>query len=223
MSPYPTRRWRCAAVSLCTVLAACAGASRPLPGQDTTAVAPPPAPAPADTGELPPGYGTLRRDEIVIRFGTPQIELQVLPLDEEVIRLLAPDTYRSLAALVESQRAAVDSAARRAAVRDPTLMLVTVVGLVGQARFTPEDLTVTSRGRLFRPVGIVPLSPVWSTQQLDARDQTRAIYLFEDGILLRDPLTVTYAGIAIDSWARAVRTLERERARVRARAETPDQ
>lgn len=221
MNPPPSNLgWPAGAVALVIATAACGGAPRPLPGQDSSAVTP--APAPADTGEVPAGHGTLRRDDIVIRFATPQIELQVLPLDEGVIRLLAPDTYRSLASLLESQQAALASATQRAGVRDPTVMLVTVVGLAPQARFAPEELTVTSRGRLFRPVGIVPLSPVWGTQQLDAREQARAVYLFEDGILLRDPLTVTYGGIANDSWARAVRTLERERARVRARAEAPE-
>ncbi len=42
---------------------------------------------------IPPGYGTLKRDEIVVRFTTGTVEIQFLPLDEHVIRLLATDTY----------------------------------------------------------------------------------------------------------------------------------
>src|SRR5437867_4096551 len=46
---------------------------------------------------LPIGYGTLKRDDIVVRFATDQLEIQILPLAEYVIRLLAPDTYQGLA------------------------------------------------------------------------------------------------------------------------------
>jgi hypothetical protein len=135
-----------------------------------------------------------------------------------VIRLLAPDTYRSLEQLLQSRRAAIDSAAQRAGVASPTLVMVTFYGLLPAARFTPEDVNVTSRGRLFRPIGIVPLSPTWSSQQLDAREQAVAIYLFDEGIGFRDALTVSYQSQSNDSWSRAVSALDRERARVLARA-----
>ena len=167
---------------------------------------------------VPAGFGTLRRDDIVVRFQTDQVELQFLPLSEHVIRLLAPDTYKSLEQLLQSRRAAVDSAAERAGVTNPTLVMVTFFGLLPGARFTPEDVNVTSRGRLFRPVGIVPLSPTWSSQQLGVREQAVAIYLFEDGISFRDALTVSYQTQSNDSWSHAVSALDRERARALARA-----
>lgn len=170
---------------------------------------------------IPAGYGTLRRDDITVRFATAQLEIQVLPLDEQVIRLLAPDTYRSLTSLKQQQRPALDTAAQRAGVARPTLVMVSFFGLVPQARFTPEDVNITSRGRLFRPVGIVPLSPGWDSQQLEARQQAVALYLFEEGISFRETLTVSYQGLANDSWERSVRALERERARVEQRARAP--
>src|SRR5437867_11327754 len=123
---------------------------------------------------LPAGFGTLKRDDIVVRFATDQLEIQVLPLAEQVIRLLAPDTYRSLAQLLKTKGRAVADAAQRAGVDRPTLVMVTFFGLLPQARFSPEDVNVTSRGRLFRPVGIVPLSPRWSSYQLDAHEQAVA-------------------------------------------------
>jgi len=131
---------------------------------------------------IPPGYGTLRRDDVVMRFSTGTVEIQVLPLDEQVIRLLAPDTYRSLSRLVQSRTDDIADAAGRGATQNPTLVMVTFLGVVPQARFNPEELFITSRGRLFRPIGIVPLSPTWSSFQLDARQQAAAIYLFEPGI-----------------------------------------
>ena len=174
---------------------------------------------------IPVGYGTLRRDDVVMRLATGTVEVQVLPLEQQVIRLLATDTYRSITQLVWSRSDDIREAAARGGTEHPTLMLVTFLGDVPQARFNPEDLTVTSRGRLFRPIGIVPLSPTWSSFQLDARQQAAAIYLFEPGISVREQLTVGYQGLSTDAWTRALRLLDQERARVKARAQleaTPD-
>jgi hypothetical protein len=167
---------------------------------------------------VPVGYGTLRRDEIAMRFQTAQVEIQVLPLDEQVIRLLAPDTYRSLVQLVQSRAQEIRVAGERSGIEYPVLVMVTFLGVVPQARFNPEELNITSRGRLFRPVGIVPLSPTWSSYQLDARQQAVAIYLFEPGISVREDMLVTYLGQASAAWVRSLRLLDQERARVKARA-----
>lgn len=171
--------------------------------------------AQADT--VPPGFGTLRRDEITVRLATDDVELQVLPLAESVIRLLAPDTYRSLHALVASRRAEI-AAAVPVGVRDPTLVMVTFFGVAPQARFTPEDVQLQSRGRVYHPLAIVPLAPNWSSLQLDLRQQAVAIYLFDEGISLRETLTVSYGTQRSDAWGRAVRLLDQERARAMARA-----
>ncbi len=168
---------------------------------------------------IPPGFGTLRRDDIVARFSTGTLEIQVLPLDEQVIRLLAPDTYRSLAQLVRSRAADLAAAAARGSTPSPTLVMVTFLGVVPGARFNPEELNITSRGRLFRPIGMVPLSPTWSSNQLEARQQAAAIYLFEPGISVREELTVSYQGLSSGAWTRSLRLLDQERARVRARAQ----
>jgi hypothetical protein len=167
---------------------------------------------------VPARYGTLRRDDIVVRLATGTIEVQVLPLDEQVIRLLAPDTYRSLTQLEQSRAAEITEAAARGGTENPTLVMVTFLGVVPQARFNPEDLTITSRGRLFRPIGIAPLSPTWSSFQLDARQQAAAIYLFEPGSSVREQLTVSYQGQSSDAWSHSLRLLDQERARVKARA-----
>jgi hypothetical protein len=166
---------------------------------------------------LPAGLGTLRRDDIVVRFATDQLAIQVLPLAETVIRLLAPDTYASLTHLLKSKRAEIAAAAARAGVTRPTLVMVTFLGVVPQARFNPDDLSITSQGRLYRPVGIVPLSPQWSSYQLDAREQAIAIYLFEEGISLHETLSVSYQDVTNDAWQGILPVLDRERSRVLAR------
>jgi hypothetical protein len=198
---YTSARRHVGTILLCLVIRGVVPTCR-LAGQDT----------------LPAGFGTLRRDDIVIRFATPNVEIQVLPLDQQVIRLLAPDTYRSLNQLIQSKAADLADAEARGGTQNPTLVMVTFLGVVPQARFQPEELTITSRGRLFRPVGIVPLSPTWSSFQLDARQQAAAIYLFEPGISVREELTVTYEGQSSDAWTRSLRLLDQERARVKARA-----
>jgi hypothetical protein len=170
---------------------------------------------------IPPGYGTLRRDDVAVRLATGTIEVQVLPLDEQVIRLLAPDTYRSLAQLVQSRADEIAEAAARGGTEHPTLVMVTFLGVVPGARFNPEELFITSHGRLFRPIGIVPLSPTWNSFQLDARQQAAAIYLFEPGISFAEQLTVSYQGQSSDAWSHSLRLLEQERARVKARALVP--
>ena len=185
------------AVLLATLIAA------PLAAQDT----------------IPAGFGTLKRDDIVVRFATGALEIQCLPLDEQVIRLLAPDTYRSLTQLIASRQDDITAATERAGVDKPTLVLVTFFGLVPQARFNPEDLNISSRGRLFRPAGIVPLSPTWGSYQLESRQQAVAIYLFEGGITFRESLAITYQGLTNETWGRALRLLDQERSRVRARAQ----
>jgi hypothetical protein len=178
-----------------------------------------PLTAPGDT--VPAGFGSLRRDDIVLQFATDQLQLQVLPLDERVIRLLAPDTYRSLEQLLQSRQAEITDAARRAGLTSPTLVMVTFYGLAPGARFTPEDVQLQSRGRLFRPAAVVPLSPTWNTLQLDQRQQAVAIYLYDEGITWFEDLSASYQSAPPATWSRALQLLQRERARVQARAQTP--
>lgn len=169
---------------------------------------------------VPKGYGSLRRDDIVIQLNTGQVQIQVLPLTEGVIRLLAPDTYTSLSSLIASKQTDITNAARRVGALNPSLALVTFNGLAQGARFAPEILQVLSRGRLYPPATIVPLSPSWSTYQLDQRQQAMAFYLFEDGINWRDEqLVVQYGTTQTASWGNAVRKLDQEEQRVIARAQ----
>jgi len=167
---------------------------------------------------LPVGFGSLRRDDIAVQLATDQVAIQVLPLRESVIRLLAPDTYASLQSLITKHQPALDSLAQRAGERHPLPVLVTFFGLVPNGHFVPEDLDLASRGQLYRPIGIVPLSPQWSSNQLDPREQVIAIYLYDEEITLGQDLTVSYGSLSSDSWSHAVRLLDQERARVLSRA-----
>jgi glycosyltransferase involved in cell wall biosynthesis len=190
------------AALLCGALLAGAGAApAPLRAQDS----------------IPGGYGSLKRDDIAVRLTTDQVEVQVLPLDEQVIRCLAPDTYRSLSTLIAGRRSAIDSIAQRAGTARPTLVQVTFYGLVANAQFSPEVINIQSRGQLFRPLGAVPLSPRWSSYQLAAREQATAIFVFDEGISFREDVTFTYGPLSSAQWSRSARLLDQERARVRSR------
>lgn len=169
-------------------------------------------PAGAQDELPPPGFGTLRQDEVAVLLSTENLRIRVLPLDERIIRLLSPDTYRSLSELLHSRGAALspDSA---------TAFVVTFFGIQPQVRFSPDELYVTSQNVFFRPIRIIPLSPRWSEYQLDQRQQATAIYLFQPGIVLLQPFTVSYGSLTSGAWDRSLRLLERERARVLARAQ----
>lgn len=180
-----------------------------------------PPTAPGDT--VPPGFGSLRRDDIVLRFATDQLQLQILPLDERVIRLLAPDTYSSLEQLIRSRQRDITDAAARAGLTSWTLVMVTFYGQVPGARFTPEDVQLQSRGQAFRPEAIVPLSPTWNTLQLDQRQQAVGLYLYDAGITWFEDLSASYQTSPQVPWSRSLQLLQRERARVQARAQTPTQ
>jgi hypothetical protein len=201
---------RRALIAVAAALTAAAAGVRtaPLAGQEIRAEDVPPS-----------GFGTLKVDDIALLFSTQEVRVRVLPLDERVIRLLAPDSYESLSGLKRLTAADVDSAARSFGITAPTLFLVSFFGLKERAPFTPEDLTVQSRGRFFRPFAFVPMSPRWGERQVDFRESVVAVALYEPGIaLFDDQLLVSYGSVTTNAWITIARLLDRERAAVLSRA-----
>ena len=169
--------------------------------------------------ELPPaGFGTLGQDDIGVSLRTPDFVIGIMPLNEGVIRLLAPDTYRSMHRLLESKANDIADAARRNGISDPAVFLVSFFGTQTRARFEAEALTITGQSRLYRPRAFLPLSPSFGDRQVSLRETATAIYIYEDGLRLTDPFTVGYDGVSTGQWERILRTLDRERAAVVARA-----
>ena len=186
-----------------------------------TLVAARPVSAQVGTGAgvtLPPGgFGSLTQNDLALRIRTPDVEVRFVPLDARVTRLLAKDSWESLRSVVESKRSAIDSVANASGVSRPGLALVTFFGQRVNARFDPQTLTVSARSREFRPLGIVPFSGRFTSQQLNVREQVSAIYLFEEDLPVNDSFTVLYAGLSSDDWQGKQRSLDRERARVASR------
>ena len=164
---------------------------------------------------LPPGgYGTLTQNDLALRIRTSDLDLRFVPLDPRVTRLLAKDSWESLRSVAQSRRAAIDSVADMAGVSRPGLALVTFFGQRDNARFDPQSVTVRIRGREYRPLGIVPYSGQFTSQQLAVRQQVSGIFLFEQDLPVTDSFVVLYAGQPSDDWQGKQRILERERARV---------
>jgi hypothetical protein len=180
------------------------------------------APAVAQAGEqvqaVPVSYGTLNQNDLALRVRNEDVEIRFIPLDPLVTRLLANDAFQSLRSLVVTKRRAIDSVAARAGVTDPGLALVSFFGLRPDTRFDPQTLTLLIRNRVFRPLGVIPISPKFTSQQLDAREQASAIYLFEEDIPVNDSFSLSYGSLTSEDWQTKQPILDRERARVSARA-----
>ncbi len=166
-------------------------------------------------GELPPpGYGALNQDQLSIRLASSDIEVRFVPLDERVLRLLAPDAYASLHGLVVSRQAAIDSAASASGLSTPGLALVSFFGRRSDARFDPENLSLSYHNQLWRPAAIVPYSSNFGGRQLDVRQQAIGIYLFESPLPVYEAFDVVYGSMTSNAWQDVLLRIERERNRV---------
>jgi len=95
---------------------------------------------------------------------------------------------------------------------------VSFFGLRPDVRFDPQTLTLLIRNQIFRPLGFIPLTPRFTSQQLGPREQASAIYLFEQDIPVHDSFILSYGGLQSEDWQNKQSVLDRERARVSARA-----
>ncbi|HET9985539.1 MAG TPA: hypothetical protein VFQ38_18200 [Longimicrobiales bacterium] len=207
-------------VSACASSGATSSA-RPAPGApastaDAQTAAAPPSPVQQGAGSLvPPGYGTLKQDQITVALRSgPQLLIKVTPLDESVIRLAAPDTYNRLHALAESRR----GAAERQAGAGAQLFLVSFFSYQPDVPFQPEDLQLVQQGRNLRPAAILALTPDWGRQRLGQQETQQAVYAFDSALNLNQPLTVRYGMEQSDDWSAILPVLEIERGKVEARA-----
>ncbi len=166
----------------------------------------------------PPGFGSLKQSDLALRLRNDDLEVRLVPLDPRVTRLLARDAYESLEGLVRSRRSSIDSLARVSGISTPGLALVTFFGGREGARFDPSNLNLGIRNQFLRPRGIVPISPRFTSQQLNVREQVTAIYLFDELLPVDDDFNVSYQGLLSENWQNKQRVLDRERGRVSARS-----
>jgi len=188
------------------------------PSQGTPATTAPVIEDSSDQAGIPAGFGSLRQDDIAIRLESPGLIVRAIPLDESVIRLLTPDSYRALRDLQESNRRTIDNISRRSGGRIPDLWYVSFYGLEDNARFSPMELVITSGGQDFRPVDVIPLSTGFGEQRLRQRETQSAVYVYPGDVDVDHPLKVTFQGQQSVVWEQLLQRIERERALVRARA-----
>lgn len=169
----------------------------------------------------PPGFGSLREEDVTISISlTGGLQVGAVPLDECVIRMLSPDTYRALLARKVGRRPAIDSVIRNYRLRSVSLWSVLYYGLErGEVRFSPNEFIIRNVGRDFRPLAVLPLSTGFGEYRVTQREQQRAILVFDGQIDLNQPLTALIQGTASTTdWQTVIRRVEQERAFVRSRA-----
>lgn len=204
-----------------SALSACASGAPTASAQQTTLA--PIADDSTGRGSVPVGYGTLRQDDIAIRMELPGLIVRAIPLDENLIRLLTPDSYRALRELQESNKQSIAAVTRRTGGRAPDLWYVSFYGVQPDVHFSPMELVITSSGRDFRPLEVLPLSSGFGEQRLKQREAQSAIYLYDEAIDLDQPMSVSFQNVRDESWEQVLTRIERERALVRARASHPTQ
>ncbi len=167
---------------------------------------------------IPPGFGTLRQDDIAIVLQTSTVRITAIPLDESIIRTIAPDSYRALHATLESRRQQIARLAAMRGIRDPKIWYVTFTGLTPDARFVPTDVTVTSGGRDFRPFDVIALTNGFGELRLQPNTVQRGLLLFDDQLDLSQPIIVASGTDVNTDWESILRRIDAERASIRARA-----
>jgi hypothetical protein len=92
--------------------------------------------------------------------------------------------------------------------------MVSFQGLAPNTHFTPNLLTVTVHLQPVRPIGVVAMSPAFSDQVLDVREQVTALFVFDRPLPIREAFTVSYLGGTSDDWQSRLPRLDDERARI---------
>jgi len=168
---------------------------------------------------VPVGYGSLRQEDVAIRISRGALQVQAIPLDETIIRVLSPDSYRALRELLSSRKPALDSLTRRTGLGAFSVWLVRFHGLEqGETPFSPMEFIVTSVGRDFRPIDVMPVTPGFGQQRLRQREVQQGLYVFDPQVDVNHPLTVQYETSRNTEWTVILARVERERVLVRSRA-----
>ncbi len=166
----------------------------------------------------PPGLGSLTQQDISLTIANSQLTLRFEPLNERLLRLLAPDAYRALSGLIANRSAAIDSVSRYSGSTQPGLMLVTVYGNVPDVRFDPTLVGVSVNARRIEPIGIIPLDANFNRQQLAIRTVGMGLFVFSEELPVYSPMVFTYGTVAAEGWSNKISTFDRELARVASRA-----
>lgn len=207
--------------ALLLVTGACAtagavGAQVPPPAGQTAASA-----DTLDPNWVPAGYGTLRQDDIALKTSPANgLQVRAVPLDERIIRLLSPDSYRSLRDLQTSKEQQLSAVRERNRLPSYSVWYVSFFAIEqGETRFSPQEFIISNTGRDFRPLDMVPLTPGFGEYRLKQREVQSALLVFDGQIDLNQPVTAQLETTSsVTDWNSVLQRIERERALVRSRA-----
>ena len=206
-----------------TLLAATAACA---PAQLVPAQQPPTGQASAvsdtlDPNYVPPNFGTLRQDDIALKISPSNgLQVRAVPLEERFLRLLGPDSYRSLRDLAKSKEKEINAIKDRSRLPSYSIWYVTFFALEqGETRFSPLEFIITNVGRDFRPIDVLPMTRGFGEYRLKQRETQSALFVFDGQIDLNQPLSGLLEGTrSVTDWTRVIERVERERALVRTRA-----
>ncbi|HEX3868331.1 MAG TPA: hypothetical protein VHV78_16315, partial [Gemmatimonadaceae bacterium] len=157
---------------------------------------------------IPAGYGSLKQDDISITLQPTGVRVTMIPLDESVIRVLAPDSYRTLRTVADSRRQQIMQRAAVRGVRNPRVWYVAFTGLVPDAQFDPTDVTVTSGGRDYRPFDVIALTPGFGEHRLQPREVQRCLLLFDEQVDISQPVDVAIGAERNTDWSTILQKID---------------
>lgn len=171
-------------------------------------------------GEMvPAGFGSLKRADVAISVQLEGLTVSATPLDEGILRLLAPDGYQALHALLASRTAQIEATRKRLGLASVQAWHVQFFNVQrGDARYDPRGMQLRSAGRDFRLLDVIPLVPGFESGLLPQGRRVDAVVLFDAAVALNQPLVVTLAGVSNAGWGDVLPRLERERAAIWSRA-----
>jgi hypothetical protein len=174
----------------------------------------------ANPAVVPPGFGTLRQDDMAIRLALPGgLQVRAAPMDESFIRLLSPDIYRAMTEILASKKVEIDRVKERVRMPSYSLWLLDFFAQEqGETRFSPMEIVIRNVGRDFRPLDVVPLTPGFGEYRLRQRDTQRAIFVFDGQVDPNQPLSIIVETTESGGWQAVLQRVERERVLVRSRA-----
>ncbi|MEO7521285.1 MAG: hypothetical protein ABIW79_05660, partial [Gemmatimonas sp.] len=174
-----------------------------------------------DPNYVPAGFGSLKQDDIALKLAPGSgLQVRAVPLDERLLRLLAPDSYRSLREYTQSKARAIEAVKENRRLPTYSIWLLSFNALEqGETRFSPGEFIITNVGRDFRPLDILPLTTGFGEYRLKQRESQSALFIFDGQLDVNQPLTAQMEDArSVTDWNEVLRRIERERALVRSRA-----
>ena len=170
---------------------------------------------------MPAGFGSLRQNDVALEISPAGgLQVRAIPLDERVIRLLRPDSYKSLRDILRSKDNELTTVRQRGRLTTYSVWYVSFFALEqGETRFSPQEFIISNVGRDFRPIDVLPLSPGFGEYRLKQREVQSALIVFDGQLDVNQPLTAQMEGrSSTTNWTEVTQRIERERAAVRSRA-----